>query len=184
MRQQTSALSDVIAVGQLSVDKVNVRIDEQPETAEGDMVSGNFFSALGVKLVRGRGFTAQDETDHTQNLVISYGYWTRRFSRDPNVLGKTVYVKSVPFTVMGVTAEGFEGTEAGTSMDFWMPLQNRVEFNVLGESSGEGPTLSAGPDMVVPAPAGSPGPWSEPRTGADTPAKHISDSSVQRAEFA
>ncbi len=138
LRRQTEALSDVIAVAPLSVDKVNMRIGAQPEAAEGDMVSGNFFSALGVNLARGRGFTAQDEADHTQKLVISYGYWTRRFSRDPEVLGKTLYVKGVPFTVIGVAAEGFEGTGAGSSIDFWMPLQNRVEFNVLGNPPENG----------------------------------------------
>jgi predicted permease len=138
LRRQTGALTDVIAVAQLSGDKVNVRVGALPEEAEADMVSGNFFSGLGVKLARGRGFTAQDERDHALVMVISYNYWTRRFSRDPNVLGKVVYVKGVPFTVAGVTAEGFEGTEAGSSMDFWIPLQNRVEFNVLGNPPEEG----------------------------------------------
>ena len=138
LRRQSGVLSDVIAIGPLSADKVNVRIGAQPETAEADMVSGNFFSALGVKLARGRGFIAREETDPAQVMVVSYSYWTRRFSRDPGVLGKTLYVKGVPFTVVGVTAEGFEGTEAGQSMDFWIPLQNRVEFNVLGNPPEDG----------------------------------------------
>jgi predicted permease len=138
LRRQSGVLSDVIAIGALSADKVNVRIGAQPETAEADMVSGNFFSALGVKLARGRGFTTQEEADPAQVMVVSYSYWTRRFSRDPNVLGKTLYVKGVPFTVVGVTAEGFEGTEAGQSMDFWIPLQNRIEFNVLGNPPEDG----------------------------------------------
>jgi predicted permease len=145
LRRQGGALSDVIAVAQLSVDKVNVRLGAQPEVAEADMVSGNFFSALGVKLVRGRGFTAQDETGHAQVMVISYSYWTRRFSRDPNTLGKTMFVKGLPFTVVGVTAEGFEGTDAGKSMDFWIPLQNRVEFNVLGFPPQQGKLYQQNP---------------------------------------
>jgi predicted permease len=53
-------------------------------------------------------------------------------------LGKTVYVKGVPFSVIGVSAEGFEGTDAGHSLDFWIPLQNRVEFNVLGNAPEKG----------------------------------------------
>ncbi len=138
LRRQNSVLGDVVAIAQLSADKVNVRIGAQPETAEANMVSGNFFSALGVQLARGRGFTTQEETDHAQTMVISYSYWTRRFSRDPNVLGKTLYVKGVPFTVVGVTGEGFEGTEAGQSMDFWIPLQDRIEFNVLGNPPEKG----------------------------------------------
>ena len=57
LRHQGDVLSDVIAIAGLSTDKVDVRIGAQPEIAEADMVSGNFFSALGVKLARGRGFT-------------------------------------------------------------------------------------------------------------------------------
>jgi predicted permease len=138
LRSRTGALSDVIAVAQLSGDMVNVRVGTQPEQAEADMVSGNFFSGLGVSMARGRGFLAQEETDHAPVVVLSYHYWNRRFARDPNVLGMTVNVKGVPFTVIGVSAEGFEGTEPGHSMDFWIPLQNRVEFNVLGNAPNQG----------------------------------------------
>jgi len=136
--QQRSAFSNVIAVGSLSTDKVNIRIDAEPEQAEGDMVSGNFFSGLGVARARGRGFSGQDESDHAQVAVISYNYWTQRFARDPGVLGRTIYVKGVPFTVIGVAAEGFEGTDAGRSIDFWIPLQNRLELNVLGNPPEKG----------------------------------------------
>jgi MacB-like periplasmic core domain len=138
LRRQKGALSEVIAVAQLSVDKVSVRVGAQPEQAKADMVSGNFFSGLGVKLTRGRGFTVEDEKDHAAVMVLSYHYWTRRFGRDPNVLGSTLYVKGVAFTVIGVSAEGFEGTEPGQSLDFWIPLQNRVEFNVLGNPPDKG----------------------------------------------
>jgi predicted permease len=137
LRKQSSVI-DVVAYAQMSGDKVSVRVGEQPETAEAEMVSGNFFSVLGVRLARGRGFIAQDENDHTQAMVISYNYWTARFSRDPDILGKTIYVKGVPFTIVGVTAEGFEGTEASKSLNFWIPLQNRVEFNVLGNPPEDG----------------------------------------------
>jgi predicted permease len=144
LRRQGSVI-DVVAYAQMSGDKVSVRVGEQPETAESEMVSGNYFSVLGVRLARGRGFVAQDESDHTQTMVISYNYWTARFSRDPDILGKTIYVKGVPFTIVGVTAEGFEGTEASKSRDFWIPLQNRVEFNVLGNPPDDGKLYQADP---------------------------------------
>jgi hypothetical protein len=57
--------------------------------------------------------------------------WRRRFSREASALGKIIYVKGVPFTIVGVAARGFEGTESGSSLDFWIPLQNRPKFNVL-----------------------------------------------------
>ncbi|HEX4037772.1 MAG TPA: ABC transporter permease [Acidobacteriaceae bacterium] len=138
LRQPNRALSDLIAVGALSTGKVNVRIGAQPEAAEADMVSGNFFSGLGVRILRGHGFTPQDEADHTQIAVVSYDYWTRRFARDPGVLGTTTFVKGVPFTVAGIAAEGFEGVDPTQSTDFWIPLQNRPEFNVLGNPPENG----------------------------------------------
>ncbi|HEX4064657.1 MAG TPA: ABC transporter permease [Acidobacteriaceae bacterium] len=135
---KSEALSDLIAVGALSTGKVNVRIGAQPEAAEADMVSGNFFSGLGVRILRGHGFTPRDEADHAQIAVISYDYWTRRFARDPGVLGTTLYVKGVPFTVAGIAAEGFEGVDPAQSTDFWIPLQNRIEFNILGNPPENG----------------------------------------------
>jgi predicted permease len=138
LQQQKDVLSEVMAYVPLSIDKVGVRIGAQPEEAEADMVSGNFFSGLGVPLARGRGFTAQDERDHAAIAVISYNYWTARFSRDPEVIGKTIYVKGVPVTIVGVAAAGFEGVEPGQSTDFWIPLQNRAELNAWGTPPQDG----------------------------------------------
>ena len=90
LRQQSRALSPVIAYVPLSSSKVAVRYGAQPEEAEGDMVSGTFFSGLGVKLPRGRGFSEQDETNHAPIAVISYNYWTRRFAREPGRAGQNV----------------------------------------------------------------------------------------------
>ena len=132
LRREKSVLSEVMVYVPLSIDKVGVRIGAQPETAEADMVSGNFFSGLGVSMARGRGFTAQDEVDHAAIAVISYNYWTARFSHDPDVLGKIINVKGVPLTIVGVAAAGFEGVEPGHSTDFWIPLQNRAELNAWG----------------------------------------------------
>jgi predicted permease len=145
LRQQHGGLEQVMASVPLSMDKVAVRYEAQPEEAEGDMVSGNFFSGLGVKLARGRGFTEQDETTHAAIAVISYNYWTRRFSRAPDVLGKTLYVNGVPMTIVGIAAESFEGADAGNSTDFWIPLQNRAELNAWGNPPEDGKTYQENP---------------------------------------
>ncbi len=134
-----------MAVGLLSTDKIGIRISGLPEQAEADMVSGNFFSGLGVRILRGRGFTPQDESTSASVLVLSYDYWTRRFDRDSNVIGSTIVVKGVPFTVSGVAAQGFEGVEPTHSTDFWIPLQNRPEFNVLGNPPDHGHLYQASP---------------------------------------
>jgi predicted permease len=138
LRRKRGALAPLIAFAPLSTSKVAVRYGTQPEEAEGDMVSGTFFSGLGVKLPFGRGFSEQDEADHTPIAVISYNYWTRRFANDPGVLGKTLFVNSVPLTIVGVAQKGFEGVEAANSTDFWIPLQNRVELNAWGNPPDEG----------------------------------------------
>ena len=140
LRNQHGALSAIIAYVPLSGNKVAVRYGSQPEEAEGDMVSGAFFSGLGVKFTRGHGFTDQDETQHAPLAVISYNYWNRRFGKDPDVLGKTLFVNGVPLTIVGISAEGFEGLEPGGSTDFWIPLQSRPEFNAWGNPPEDGKT--------------------------------------------
>ena len=145
LRRQSRTLSQVIAYVPLSGSKVSVRIGAQPEQAEGDMVSGVFFSGLGIKLPLGRGFTEQDERDHAPISVLSYNYWTRRFARNPDVLGKTLFVNGVPTTIVGVAAQGFEGAEPGHSTDFWIPLQSRPELNAWGNPLQDGKTYLANP---------------------------------------
>jgi predicted permease len=145
LRNQHGPLSQVIAYVPLSTGKVAVRYGSQPEEAEGDMVSGSFFSGLGVKFTRGHGFTERDEADHAPIAVISFNYWNRRFAQSPEVLGKTLYVNSVPVTIVGVSAEGFEGLEAGQSTDFWIPLQSRAELNAWGNPPEGGKTYIADP---------------------------------------
>jgi len=145
LRNQNGGMEAVMAYVPLSGSKVAVRIGTQPEEAEGDMVSGDFFSGLGVRLERGRGFTEDDEKDHAPLAVISNNYWTRRFGRTPDVLGTTLYVNGVGLTIVGVAARGFEGLEAGRSTDFWIPLQSRPELNAWGNPLDDGKTYMANP---------------------------------------
>ncbi|HEY2859774.1 MAG TPA: ABC transporter permease [Terracidiphilus sp.] len=145
LRKQTGAMSAVVAYVPLSGNKVAVRYGSEPEEAEGDMVSGTFFSGLGVRLQRGRGFTQQDEDDRAPIAVISHDYWTRRFSRNPAVLGSTLYVNGVGFTIVGIAGQGFEGLESGKSTDFWLPLQNRPDLNAWGNPLEDGKNYIANP---------------------------------------
>jgi predicted permease len=135
LRQDRRIFSDLMAFAPLSNDKVAVRIgQDSPEQASGELVSGNFFSGLGMTMARGRPFTIEDEKQNSANVILSYAYWTRRFSRSPGVLGQTIYVKGIPFTVIGVAGDGFPGVEPGEFTDFWMPLQRRPELNPWGNS--------------------------------------------------
>jgi predicted permease len=133
LREEKAAFSDLMAYLPLAIGKTAVRIGQSPEEAEVDEVSGNYFSGLGVAFARGRGFTLGDETSHASLAVLSYSYWTVRFGRSPSAIGQTIYVKGVPFTIIGVTGQGFFGVEPGLSTDLWIPLQNRPELNAWGE---------------------------------------------------
>jgi hypothetical protein len=64
----------------------------------------------------------------------------RRFARNPDVLGTTLYVNGVAITIVGVAAEGFEGVEGGGSTDFWIPMQSRPELNAWGNPLEDGKT--------------------------------------------
>lgn len=135
LRQRTDIFQDLVAYAPLG-DSIAVRHGDLPEQARGEEVSGNFFSGVGVPLALGRGFTLDDEKAHAPIAVISYDYWTRSYARDPGILGQTLYVKGIPLTIVGVTAQGFHGVEAATRTDFWVPLQNRPELNAWGSPAG------------------------------------------------
>jgi len=136
LRQRRDVFEELIGYAPLGLTgSVAVRHDELPEEAEGEEVSGNFFSGVGARIERGRGFTLNDEKNHTPTAVLSYDYWTRSYARDPSVLGQTLFVKGVPMTVVGIAAHGFKGIEPSTATDFWIPLQNRTELNAWGMPS-------------------------------------------------
>ena len=138
LRQRGDIFEELIGYVPLSfTGRIAVRHGELPEEASGEEVSGNFFSGLGARLERGRGFSLQDEKNHAPVVVLSYDYWTLSYARDPSVVGQTLYIKSIPMTVVGVAVHGFKGIEAGTSTDFWIPLQNRPELNAWGTPAGD-----------------------------------------------
>lgn len=140
LRRQNKALSSVLAYVPLASGKVAVRLGAQPEEAEGEMVSGQFFSGLGVQLACGRGFTEEDESSHAPIAVLSWNYWTSRLARNPDILGKPLTVNGVTLTIVGVAAQGFEGVESGHSTDFWIPLQDTPALNAYGNPLEDGKT--------------------------------------------
>ncbi len=87
-------------------------------------VTGNFFSVLGVQPFVGR--LLSDADDRTRNaervVVISYGFWQRRFGSDPSVIGKSITFFDVPVGIVGVTPPGFFGVQPGENPDLWLPI--------------------------------------------------------------
>jgi hypothetical protein len=134
LRRDKRAFSDVMAFAPLGDGKVAVHVGDVSEEATGEMVSGNFFSGLGVRMRVGGGFKMEDERRHTPMVVLSLAYWTHLYSRDPGVAGRTIYIAGVPFAILGVAEEGFSGVEPGRPTDFWIPLQSSPELNPWGSS--------------------------------------------------
>jgi predicted permease len=149
MRTRKDVFQDVIGFAPLAFEKVAVRTGKEPEEATGAEVSGNFFSGLQVQPVVGRGFTPQDEAEHAAVAVLNYAWWKTRFAGDKEVLGKTIYVKGIPFTVVGVAPPGFNGVDPyRPSMDFWIPLQQRPELNAWGIAATDN-TLYGSPNWLA-----------------------------------
>ncbi|HYW45504.1 MAG TPA: ABC transporter permease [Bryobacteraceae bacterium] len=104
--------------------RLNVSIEGQSESSMGQLVSGNFYSVLGVGAVAGRTFTADDDRVPGGHPVamISYRYWQRRFGLESSAVGRKVLIDGTPFTIVGVTPPAFFGLEAGTSPDVSVPV--------------------------------------------------------------
>ena len=136
LRTQHQAFSSLAAYVPAGINKIAVRSGATPEEAAVDMVSGNFFSGLGVRSICGRTLTMDDEKNHTAVAVLGYGFWNRRFARNCSVIGQPLYIKGAPFTIVGVAARNFSGVEGNNPTDVWIPLQNRPNMNAWG-SAGE-----------------------------------------------
>ncbi len=132
LREQTRAFENVVAYVPIGFNKIAVRTGNIPEEAAVDMVSGNFFSALGVPLICGSGFRADDEEKGSNVAVIGYGLWNTKFGRNCSALGKTIFIKGLPFTITGIAPQKFRGVESAPATDVWVPLQRRPELNAWG----------------------------------------------------
>ena len=88
-----------------------------------DIVSANYFATLGVPLFRGRSFTLEEEQPGSEvpSLIVSYSNW-RKTGADPALLGKTRQLNGRIFTVVGITAKGFTGTNAMISPELYLPM--------------------------------------------------------------
>ncbi len=119
------------------------RAGEAVETATAQLVSGNFFSALGVGTAVGRSFTAEEDAVPGGHplAVISYGYWQRRFGRDPSVVGRALLVNGVPVTVIGVVRRGFHSAIADVAPDLFLPVTLRDLVKYEGNIESDGPDL-------------------------------------------
>jgi predicted permease len=103
----------------------SISVDNQTERVETEMVSGNYFTMLGVKPALGRLFTSEEDDRVVQGhpvVALSYQYWVNRFNRDPNVIGKKILVNNYPMTIVGVSAAGFAGLDPAQGPQIRVPI--------------------------------------------------------------
>jgi len=103
----------------------SVSVDNRTERLQAELVSGNYFTMLGVQPAIGRVFNSKED-DQVYNghpvVVLSYDYWASRFARDPDVIGKKILVNDSPMTIVGVSAAGFSGIDPASSPQIRVPV--------------------------------------------------------------
>ena len=102
----------------------NVSYQGSTEGADGMSVSGDYFRTLGVQPALGRVLSPEDDRTPGAHrvVVLSYDYWTSRFAQDPAVLNQPITLNGEPLTIVGVSGEGFKGTNLGNAPDFFVPI--------------------------------------------------------------
>jgi predicted permease len=117
---------------------LNTTINGGAARVNGELVSGNYFSVLGTGTQIGRALRPEDDRSPGAHAVavISDGFWQRTFGSDPSALGQAIQIDRHTFTIIGVTAKGFAGTEVGRPTDMWLPMmmQKEVGRDLLTEA--------------------------------------------------
>ena len=133
-RDHNDSFQDIAAL-RSGVTRLSVRqTDAQANAAarsSGQLVSGNYFSLLGVQAMRGRVLTPEDDKPGAEPAaVINHRYWEKELNSDPSVVGKRFIINGTSFTIVGVTSPEFFGERVRRPPDFWLPLalQPQVEL--------------------------------------------------------
>jgi len=105
-----------------------------PLLVMGEAVTANYFDVLGVPIGKGRGFRADEDAaaDGAPVVVLSHGLWQRELGARPDVVGSTVKLSGLPYTVVGVAPASFPGTLPGLASDFWVPVTMVDRFQFTG----------------------------------------------------
>jgi predicted permease len=121
----------------------HIGVGGQTESVAGELVSGGYFSGLGVNARLGRMIGPQDETAAGADrvAVITHAYWNSRFAGDPAIVGKPILVSNEPMTVIGVAQEGFDGVNLGRAAQVFVPITMAGLITPLGDKKDVGKVL-------------------------------------------
>ena len=118
----------------------NLAHEGRSEFVVGEIVTGNYFEVLGVPAFVGRTLEAADDRpgESAPVVVLGHGFWRKRFGDDPQVLGKTLRLGGVSYTVVGVAPESFGGTVPGLSSDLWVAAARVADVEPAGQNLNQG----------------------------------------------
>jgi macrolide transport system ATP-binding/permease protein len=130
--QRNCKLLDSLFVSKITGATLN--IGERADVTTGSIVSANYFDAIGIHPILGRGFEPGEDAGRSAHpvAVISYQLWQSRFKGDPEIIGKTQRFNNVVHTIVGVAPQGFYGTFVGWAMHFWVPASMEEAFEAGG----------------------------------------------------
>src|SRR5215471_18299105 len=130
--QKNSTLFESFIVDRIT--GTTLSIGNRAERASGGIVSANYFDALEVKPILGRGFRPEEGEGRNAHpvTVISYLTWQDRYKGDPDIIGKTQVLDGVRHTIVGVAPKKFHGTFIGYSFNFWVPTSMQETFDSTG----------------------------------------------------
>jgi predicted permease len=128
LRERNQVFKEIFAFDGLAL---NLSEGGQTERVSGQLVSGNFFSGLGVKPFLGRVFSADDDKLPGAHplAILGHKFWQRRLASDPNVIGRTIQLNGYPFTVVGISPPGFFGVEVGSAPEVWVPFMMQPQLS-------------------------------------------------------
>jgi putative ABC transport system permease protein len=123
MRSAAKGQAELIAVSYADRMDLTYASDEEMEKGLVQYVSGWMWESFGLHPALGRLFTQQDDKVPGAHpvAVLSYDYWSRRFGRDPKVIGRTLRIGDQLFEIVGVGPKSFTGTEPGTVIEIFLP---------------------------------------------------------------
>lgn len=130
LRDQNTVFSGLLAMFPA---QVGVQWRNTPSLANSELVSGNYFSVLGVRPALGRLFIPADSASRGASpfIVLSYRYWAQHFASDPSVINQGILVNGNPFTIIGVAQPGFDSVIGGTVPDFFVPITMKAQMTPL-----------------------------------------------------
>ncbi|HUA84723.1 MAG TPA: ABC transporter permease [Bryobacteraceae bacterium] len=135
LRDQARALSALVC-WEFTPIGISASRDAVAQMTLGVMVSGNFFSGLGIEIPIGRGFRAEEDSVPGRDLVavISHSLWQRMYGSDPNIEGKKVRLSGAEFTIIGVAPADFSGPEAFVLPDVYVPVHAYAQAIPLADA--------------------------------------------------